>query len=241
MADKENDIIEMPEFDEIEAQLKAIEDAERAVENAYRTGKADRAKITQMAQLDAAEAVAMAGIAMESDVVADEAMRITVIAEKAGDREKAKQARQRERTARKKANADHRAASKAARKAYDAIRFSAPNRMGFMRVVQICFAAHIAFVLIWLMLTSRDAMSYNVSTMMDWLMVILEGVAFWMFLNRYKLARPFVIVMAAIGIVVPAIYDISTGGPDHEIRGSGKRGCFRAELRSGGRHRDEIL
>ena len=211
MADKENDIIEMPEFDEIEAQLKAIEDAERAVENAYRTGKADRTKITQMAQLAAAEAVAMAGIAMESDVVADEAMRITVIAEKAGDREKAKQARQRERTARKKANADHRAASKAARKAYDAIRFSAPNRMGFMRVVQICFAAHIAFVLIWLMLTSRDAMSYNVSTMMDWLMVILEGVAFWMFLNRYKLARPFVIVMAAIGIVVPAIYDISTG------------------------------
>jgi len=211
MADKDNDSIEMPEFDEVEAKLKAIEDAERAVDNAYRTGKAERAKITQMAQLDAAEAVAMAGIAMESDVEADEAMRITVIAEKAGNREKAKQARQRERAARKKANADHRAASKAARKAYDAIRFSAPNRMGFMRVVQICFAAHIALVLVWLMLTSRDTMSYNVSSMMDWVMVILEGVAFWMFINRYKFARPFVIAMAAVGVIVPTIYDLATG------------------------------
>ena len=95
--------LETPEVDDLEAKLKALDDAEKAIDRAYSTGKAERAKITQAAQLDAAEAVAMAGIAMEADVEADEAMRISVIAEKSGDREKAKAARQKERAARKKA------------------------------------------------------------------------------------------------------------------------------------------
>ena len=199
------------EVDELEAQLKALEDAEAAINRAYSTGKVDRAAITQAAQLDAAEAVAMAGIAMESDEAADEAMRVTVIAEQSGDRARIKAARKQEREMRKKAKADHKAATKSAKQAYDAIRFSAPNTLGFMRVVQIIFAIHIGTVLIWLVLTSRDHMVYNVSSMMDWVMVILESVAFWMFINRYKVARPFVIAMAAFGLIVPAVYDISTG------------------------------
>ena len=203
--------VALDEANDIEAQLKALEDAEKAIDRAYTTGKADRAKITQSAQLDAAEAVAMAGIAMEADEEADEAMRISVIAEKSGDREKAKEARKKERAARKKAKADHNAATKSAKQAYEAIKFSAPNRMGFMRVVQVLFAFHIAVVLVWLMLTSRDAMVYDVTSMVDWIMVILEGVAFWMFINRYKLARPLVIATAAIGLIVPAIYDVATG------------------------------
>ena len=203
--------LETPEVDDLEAKLKALDDAEKAIDRAYSTGKAERAKITQAAQLDAAEAVAMAGIAMEADVEADEAMRISVIAEKSGDREKAKAARQKERAARKKAKAEHKAATKSAKQAYDAIKFSAPNKMGFMRVVQIAFAFHIFTVLVWLVLTSRDAMVYNVTTMMDWVMIILEGVAFWMFINRYKIARPFVIAMAAIGLIVPAAVDVSMG------------------------------
>jgi len=205
-----------PEFDaavddELEVRLKALEKAEKAVDSAYSTGRAERAKITQSAQLDAAEAVAMAGIAMESDAKADEAMRISVIAEKSGDREKTKIARKKAREARKKAKADHAAATKSAKSAYEAIKFSAPNKMGFMRVVQIVFAGHIAVYLVWLMLTSRDHMSYDVTSMMDWVMVILEGVAFWMFINRYKVARPFVIAIAAIGIVAPALVDITMG------------------------------
>ena len=198
-------------LDDLEARLKALEKAEKAVDSAYTTGKAERAKITQAAQLDAAEAVAMAGIAMEADVEADEAMRISVIAERSGDREKAKAARKKEREARKKAKADHKAATKSAKQAYDAIKFSAPNKMGFMRAVQVLFALHIGFYLVWLMLTSRDAMTYDVTSMMDWVMVILEGVAFWMFINRYKVARPVVIGLAAFGLVVPAVVDIVTG------------------------------
>ena len=154
------DTLETPEIDDLEAKLKALDDAENAIDRAYSTGKAERAKITQAAQLDAAEAVAMVGIAMEADVEADEAMRISVIAERSGDREKAKAARQKERAARKKAKAEHKAATKSAKQAYDAIKFSAPNKMGFMRVVQIAFAIHIASVLVWLVLTSRDAMVY---------------------------------------------------------------------------------
>ena len=210
MADEK---VEATEVDELEARLKDLEKAERAVDDAYSTGKAERAKITQSAQLDAAEAVAMAGIAMEADVEADEAMRITVIAEQSGDRERAKAARKKEREARKKAKADHKAATKSAKAAYDAIKFSAPNKMGFMRAVQVLFALHIATYLVWLMLTSRDtfAAHYDVTSMMDWVMVILEGVAFWMFINRYKIARPLVIGMAAFGIVAPAVVDIATG------------------------------
>ena len=198
-------------LDGLEGRLAALDAAEHAIDSAYSTGKAERAKITQMAQLDAAEAVAMAGVAMESDAVADEAMRITVIAEKSGDREKVKAARKKEREARKKAKADHKAATESAKKAYEAIKYSAPNKMGFMRAVQVVFAIHIGMVLVWLVLTSRDAMVYNVTTMMDWVMVILEGVAFWMFVNRYKVARAFVIAMAAIGLIVPAVVDISMG------------------------------
>ncbi|MBQ9002081.1 MAG: putative ABC transporter permease [Eggerthellaceae bacterium] len=80
-----------------------------------------------------------------------------------------------------------------------------------MRVVQVVFAGHIAVYLVWLMLTSRDHMSYDVTSIMDWVMVILEGVAVWMFINRDKIARPFVIAMAAIGLIVPATVDISFG------------------------------
>ncbi|MBQ1449704.1 MAG: hypothetical protein IIZ12_02040, partial [Eggerthellaceae bacterium] len=202
---------DVPELNDLDERLMALEDAERAIDSAYSTGKAERAKITQMAQLDAAEAVAMAGIAMEADVEADEAMRISVIAERNGNREQAKAARKKERAARKKAKAEHRAATKSAKQAYDAIKFSAPNKMGFMRAVQVAFALHIATVLVWLMVTSRDAMQYNVTTMMDWVMVILEGVAFWMFINRYKVARPFVIAMSAFGLIVPAAFDVVSG------------------------------
>ena len=60
------------EVDDLEQRLKELEHAEAAIDCAYKTGKVERSKITQMAQLDAAEAVAMAGIAMEADEEADE-------------------------------------------------------------------------------------------------------------------------------------------------------------------------
>lgn len=200
----------MPKSERDERTAK-VNRAEIAIDNAFSTGKADRAQITRMAQLDAAEAVARAGEAMEADEAADEAMRLTVITEQSGSREKIRAARQRERAARKNANQLHAAATKSARQAYDAIKFSAPNKMGFMRAVQIGFAAHIAFTLIFLLLTHRDNFNVNVGSIMDWVMIVLEGVAFWMFVNRYKVARPFTIATAAVGLLVPAGADMVMG------------------------------
>lgn len=188
--------------DDIEKRLAELDRAVESIDRAYSTGRVDRAKITQAAQLDAAEAVAMAGIAMESDAAADEATRIVHIAEDGGDRTQIRNARKNAREARKRARADHRVATKSARNAFNAIRFSSPNKLGFMRVVQVAFGVHIALVLIMLMLTSRDAVIYSTANLLDWLMIILEGVAFWFFINRYKMARPFVIGIGVTQIIV---------------------------------------
>ena len=195
----------------LEEQMRLLEDAERAIGEAYTTGKAERSKITEAAQQSAQVAVELAGEAIEADELADDAMRMTYIAEKGRDRERTKVARARERAARKEAKRQHRAATKAAKQAYEAIKFSDPTKMGFMRFVQVMFAIHITGVIIFLMLTSRDSMSYDVTTIMDWVMVVLEGIAFWMFMNRYKVARPFLMGMAGLGIAVQAAVDVMSG------------------------------
>lgn len=198
---------------DIDVKNKELDKIERAIDSAYSTGKADRAEITKAAQMDAEEAVSIVGVALEADIEADEAMKIAIIAQKSMDRERAKIARKKEIEARKKANKEHVAATKAAKKAYDAIRFSAPNKLGLMRVVQVAFALHIAITLMYLMLISRDffAENYNMNSILDWIMVILEGVAFWMFINRYKIGRAFVIGICSFELLVHAVIDVMAG------------------------------
>ena len=193
------------DIDEAQKRLKALEHAELSVDAAFATGKAERSRITRAAQLDAAEAVAMAGVAMESDEVADEAFRLNVIASHSGDPERAKTARKRMRAANKEAKVNHKAATRSARAAYDAIKFSDPNSMGFMRFVQVYFAIDIAANILVLLLTSRDMVANDVTQFFDWIMLILAGVAFWFFINRYRMARPFVIMMGLIGIAFNGI------------------------------------
>lgn len=197
---------------DIEARLEALgREAEVSDEEFLLKGKVERAKITQEAQSDAEEALSLVGVALESDVAADGAMRVTSIAEKSGDRELIKAARKKEREIRKKAKEDHKAATKSAKQAYDAIKFSDPKSMGFMRVVQVIFAIHIGLVLGMLIVTSRDTVQYNFANLMEWAMVVLEGVSFFFFINRYKIGRPFVIGVGLIGLFVPGIVDYLTG------------------------------
>jgi predicted PurR-regulated permease PerM len=191
-----------------EENLKSLEDAERAIDSAFNTGKADRAEITRGAHDHAEEAVRLVAVAMEADEMADDAARMSVIASRNSDQAGVKRARAREAAARKQAKADHKSASKAAKQAYDAIRFSAPNKLGFMRVIQIMFLLHIFSTLLVLWMTSRDAIAYNSGTLFDWVMIILEGVAFWMFVNQYKIAKPYVIGVGAIGVAYHIIMDI---------------------------------
>ncbi|MDO4539031.1 MAG: hypothetical protein Q4B54_12780 [Coriobacteriales bacterium] len=183
------------------SKKKNVRAAERAVDRAFSTGKADRAAITRRAQLDAAEAVAMAGIAMESDEAADEAEKIALIANSMGNREKSKAARDQARQAHAQAKADHRAATKSAKQAYDAIKFSDPTKLGFMRFVQITYLLNIITMLAVLILTSRDTVVYNSVNILDWILVALETVAFYFFIHRFKLARPLCIGIGVLGIV----------------------------------------
>ena len=51
----------------LEEQMRLLEDAERAIGEAYTTGKAERSKITEAAQQSAQVAVELAGEAIEAD------------------------------------------------------------------------------------------------------------------------------------------------------------------------------
>lgn len=190
---------------------KNIKAAEKAVDRAFSTGKADRATITHLAQLDAAEAVAMAGVAMEADEAADEAAKLTIIAAGMGNKEKTKAAREREREARNRAKEDHKAATKSAKRAYDAIKYSDPNSLGFLRVVQVGMLIHIIGTLLALILTSRDTVVYSSTNIYTWIMVVFESLAFYFLVNRYKLAKPLVIAMAGVGVLTRVIPPIVNG------------------------------
>ena len=192
-----------------DAQLKKLDVAEHAIDSALNSGIVDRHTITKKAHQEATDSLEMVGAAIESDEVADEARRITMIAEQGGDRERIKRARQREREARKQARARHREATKSAKRAYEAIKFSEPNKLGLMRVVQVAFAAHIVVTLLLLLLTSRDNYEYDLIGVVRWVLVILEGMAFWAFVNRYKIARPLVIAVAVVSLATDVVAALS--------------------------------
>ena len=193
---------------------KELEKVERAIESAYSTGKADWATVTQSAHKDTEEALSQVEVAMKADEEADDAMKIAVIAEKSGDRQKARTARKKEREARRKANKEHAAATRSARKAYNAIRFSAPNKLGFMRFIQVMFVFHIIVNLLVLMLLSRDAYvmaGFNSTSFVDWTLIIFSGVTFWLIINRYKIARPVAIGMQIFDMATHAIMSLAVG------------------------------
>ena len=191
-----------------ERKMRALDEAEDAIDAAFSTGKADRARITREAQLDAAEAVARVGEAMEADEVADEAARLAVIAENMGDREKTRTARKRARTARREAKQAHKAATKSAKTAYDAIKFSQPGKLGLLRFVQIGYTVNIAATLFALVLTSRDTITYNSVTIFSWITIILQGVALWFLTNHLKQAKNAVVFTSVFCIVTNIITGI---------------------------------
>ncbi len=191
--------------------ILSILDSQDAVEyeDIINTGKARRAQFTLDAMKAADEAIALVGDALEADNAIDKAAFRTAVAIRLGDRDQVKESRRREREAHELASEKHRLATKSAKQAYDAIRFSAPDKMGFMRAVMIFFAGHILFTLFVLLFSSRDKYVYDLPAIATWVKLIMEGMAFWMFVNRYKLAKPFVIAICAISLAVDAIYQIS--------------------------------
>ena len=199
---------------QLSAEEQAILDMERALDAADASSGADRRKITQAAQLDAAEAVAMTGIAMESDEEAAEAKRFAIIAERGGDREKTKLARARAREARKKSKADHRAATRAARRAYNAVRYSDPNGLGFLWVIQAFLLVNIIFTTFTLTTYIKGSYTIDFNQILNLVNVMLSGVTFWLIWKRKKLARMWVIAISAFNIVVGTAFNALTGSFD---------------------------
>ncbi|MDO4891634.1 MAG: putative ABC transporter permease [Coriobacteriaceae bacterium] len=199
-------------------QDKALADFERALDAADAATGADRAKITQAAQLDAAEAVAMAGIAMESDDEAAEAKRLAVLAERSGNSEARKVARARARAARKKAKADHRAATRSARQAYDAIRYSDPTGLGFLLVIVIVLAWNVLFTTFTLTTYIKGSYSIDLSQALNLLNVMLDGVTIWLIWKRKKLTRVWVIAVSLFNILVGTAINVSTGVFNIEVQ-----------------------
>ena len=196
---------------ERDARMRALDDVEHAMHRAFNTGRASRAEITRQAQERGAEAVRLAGVAMEYDDEADEAARLAIITEGSNDRQRIRSARKRAKVARREAKEAHHKATAAAKDSYDAIKFSTPGKLGFLRFVQVFYGFNIGMTLLALLLTSRDTITYDSVTLMDWVTIILQGVAFWFFINYYKVARPFVMVTAAICFLVPTVVSIVQG------------------------------
>lgn len=209
---KHGRVVEEPvEKTPLSEEEKALIDIERALDAADASMGADRKKITQQAQLDAAEAVAMAGVAMESDEAAAEAKRLAIITERTGDKAAIKTARKRARAARKKSEADHRAATKAARRAYNAVRFSNPNSLGFLWVIQALLALNILFTTFVLTTYIKGSYTITFDQTLNLVNVMLNGVTFWLIWKRKKLARMWVICISVFNIVVGTAFNIATG------------------------------
>ena len=164
-----------------------------------------------MAQLDAAEAVALAGVAMESDEAYDEAKRLAVIAGRSDDKESGKRARKKERAARKQAKADHKAATRTARKAYNAIRFSDPYNLGFLYVILFFLAVNVIGSCVTLTTYIKGNYTIDFNQTLDLFNVLADGVSFWFIWKRKKLARKWVIGVSIFNIVVGMSFNIITG------------------------------
>lgn len=211
MADTKED--ETAQVDEVQVgnSSKDIDALQKALDAADAASGADRAAITRSAQLDAAEAVALAGVAMESDEEAAEAARLAIIVGRQGNREKTKAARLKERNARKKAKADHKAATRSARRAYDAIRFSDPNSLGFLRVILVMLSINVVFAIFVLTTYIKGDYALSFNEILSLLNVIADGVTVWLILKRKKLTRVWVIAVSSFNIVVGTAFNIATG------------------------------
>lgn len=192
-------------------QAQSFDEFEDAFDRAFHSGRANRAEITREAQEHGAEALRLVGDAMERDEIAEEASRIAIITEASNDRAKIKAARKRAKEARSEAKKMHRRATAAAKESYEDIKYTEPGKLGSLRVVQVFYAIHIVLVLVLLLLTSRDTIVYNSVTIMDWIAIIIEAVAFWFLINYYKAARPFMMVAAALNILLFSVVHMVQG------------------------------
>ena len=191
-----------------------LEDFERGLDAADARAGADRSALTFEAQQAAQEVVVKTGVAAEADEVAAEAFRISVLAERTGDRDKTKKARRRLREARRQAKAQHRDATKTARRAYDAVRFTDPSNLGFLLVVELVLALNIMGTVLLLATYIKGSYTLGIEESLDLLNVMLDGVTLWLIMKRKSLTRPWVIGLSIFNIVVGTTFNLVMGNFD---------------------------
>ena len=191
---------------------KALAAAEIGLDAADAATAVDRSKITKQAQDNAMEAALVTGVAIAADQEADEALRLVMIAERSGNREQIKRARANAKAARKQARADHNTAIKIGRKAYDAIRFSSPNRLGFLRFIQVLIIISILYTLFALSTYVKGNYVLSANEIIKMIIVTLSGVTFWLIWKRKKATRVWVIATSIFSIVALLIGSIAAGG-----------------------------
>ncbi len=77
-----------------------------------------------------------------------------------------------------------------------------PKLCAFLMVI---FALSFVATIASLIFTSRDLVSYDSATLLDWLNVVLQMAALWMIWCRFRVARPFVMCCRAFNIAVGAV------------------------------------
>ena len=201
-------VVEAQPVSELEKNLIDVERAFGAAEDA---AGADRAAITQAAQLDAAEAVAMTGLAMEADERAAEARRLAILAERSGSRESIKRAHKQARAARKEAKREHKAATKTAKRAYNAVRYSDPQSLGFLRFILVMLGLNVLLTVFTLTTYIKGSYVLGFSEILNLVNVLANGITFWLIWKHKKAARPWVIGISIFNIVVGTVFNIATG------------------------------
>ena len=194
--------LEAESDEDFNRSMEAIDKAEQAMGKFYASGKVSRGEVTETARQNIEASLGMVDLAIKADDKAFALSKLTSIATENRNRAAAKEARHQARAARKDAKVKHKAATKSAKNAYNTIKYSAPNKMGFMRVMMVIYAIHIVLYLLFLLLENRDSMTYGTATAVDWILILLEAVAFWLFVNRYKEARHWVIGMSVLNLAV---------------------------------------
>ena len=83
--------------------------------------------------------------------------------------------------------------------------------LGFLRVLMTGFTVNIVYCLVSLVATSRNAVAYTPSNLIDWANIVFEALALYFIVRRFKVVRPYVIGYALFNIIAGTVVDLLTG------------------------------
>ncbi len=86
-----------------------------------------------------------------------------------------------------------------------------PNKLGFMRVMQIVFAFNVLMSVVALTTYVKGSYEITFSFLLDLVNLMFDGVLFWMLFRRYNVTRKFAVFVALFNILVGTGYNVFTG------------------------------